>query len=415
MKLLVSQIHITKALLTLVFLLSYIQYLFEISIEILLVPISVLILLGYTLIIFSPEFRLRKILSNILSPTNFFFVIALPLISTTASLYCENRDPALYGLFMTTTLITIRGILCIVKLEDILKCYFYASVLFIAIYISISLPDLINAILMNHRFYNFSFHPNLLAFILVGSIPVQLWVYKTITNHKLWILVLILFNISIIFYASSRGSIVALLTGIFGISILGYTKRCISLSHNKFRKYFWKPVVIFFLITIVATVSLINHDRLVSYVYEILEINSPYRGLNSGLSGRINRWSLTLDDLKHGSLFFGNGYRTGSDLLGFSIDNGYLTLIYEMGAFVSIFVVIKYLWVTVYFARNYLRSFNIRDDALFFSLTFIMIIFLTNNIVVRYLFGMGNPFSLLCLFFFVLSNKDISLKVGTHS
>jgi hypothetical protein len=311
---------------------------------------------------------------------------------------------------MIVTLITIRSILCVVSLEDILLSYFYAAVIFLVIFLSISTSNLIEDILMNKRFTILNFHPNLLAFLLVGSIPVYLWVYKIKTKHNWMILILILINVTIVFYASSRGSIVALLAGIAGISLLSYVKNISNKSQKKKRQYFFKVAFFFILASVLMIVSpsMIHvTDSFMSYLSEILQLNNPYRGLHSGLSGRIDRWDLALKDLEHSSLLLGNGYRTGNVKLGFSIDNGYLTLVYETGIFVTIFIVLKYLWVTVSFIREYLRSKTARSSAFFFSIIFIMGVFLINNIVARYLFGLGNPFSLLCLFFLVISRKDI--------
>lgn len=412
MKLNFNQANLTKILLTLVFLLSYSQYFFEMNLQILLIPISVLLLIGYVTIIFSPKDVIKKIFAKTLASSNSFFVIALPLISTISSLFSQTWDPALYGLLMIATLTTIRSILCVVSLEDILLSYFYAAVIFLVIFLSISTSNLIEAILMNQRFANLNFHPNLLAFLLVGSIPVYLWVYKIKTKHNWWILILILINVTIVFYASSRGSIASLLAGIAGISLLSYIKSIPNKSQQNKRQSFFKAALFFILVAVLIIVSpsMIHvTDSFTSYVSEILQLNNPYRGLYSGLSGRIDRWDFALKDLEHGSLLLGNGYRTGSAKLGFSIDNGYLTLVYETGIIVTIFIVLKYLWVTVSFIREYLSSKTVRNSAFFLTIIFIMVIFLTNNIVARYLFGLGNPFSLLCLFFLVISRKDIDI------
>ena len=64
MRLNVNQANVNKILLTLVFLLSYLQYFFEMNIQILLIPISVLLLIGYVTIIFSPKDILRKIIKK---------------------------------------------------------------------------------------------------------------------------------------------------------------------------------------------------------------------------------------------------------------------------------------------------------------------------------------------------------------
>jgi len=93
--------------------------------------------------------------------------------------------------------------------------------------------------------------------------------------------------------------------------------------------------------------------------------------------------------------------------LGFSIDNGYLTILYEIGIVPALLIATKYIWVTLSFALKYFRAQTFQDAALYLSLIFIMVVFLTNNMVARYLFGLGNPFSILALFFLLLTRKDL--------
>jgi len=89
-----------------------------------------------------------------------------------------------------------------------------------------------------------------------------------------------------------------------------------------------------------------------------------------------------------------------------TIDNGYLTLVYEAGIVVALFVVLKLFWVMFTAFRLYVQSTNREAAALYAALLFTLIVFLTNNVVNRYLFGIGNPFSLLSLFLIVMLRAD---------
>jgi hypothetical protein len=165
---------------------------------------------------------------------------------------------------------------------------------------------------------------------------------------------------------------------------------------------------------VLAVIVIILWPKIVNktlwYFAHKLDLFSPRRGLGTGLSGRIDNWNFTLYSLKRGSWFLGNGFRSGTAELGFSIDNGYLTIVYEIGIVPALLVTIKYIWVTLSFALKYFRAQTFQDTALYLSLIFIMVVFLTNNIVARYLFGLGNPFSLLAIFFLLLSRKDLKNK-----
>jgi O-antigen ligase len=138
-----------------------------------------------------------------------------------------------------------------------------------------------------------------------------------------------------------------------------------------------------------------------SFIDEHLELSSPYRGLNTGLTGRIAVWRSVLDVLKDGSWLGGNGLRS-TDQIAYDIntvDNGYLVLLYEAGVIPAIGICLLYFTHTGRVVRNYLHSRDEGDSRALIGLVLVTVAFFTNNLTARYLFGMGNPYSLMMLVF----------------
>ena len=397
--------------LTVIFLLSFVQYFFPIEPIVQLIPVLLLFFLAYMVLIFSNPVNFSRIIGELFAPKIFLFILAITLVPTIVSLFFGDVYSVLYGCLMMLTLFSIRVILSVVSIEDVLSSYFYASAVAIPIFVIVNVKDLFDAITGNYRLFSFFFHPNLIAFLIVGFIPVQLWKFRTQTKYRFWILVLIFMGLIILFFSSSRGSIVSILAGGTVISAIYYFKQ-INIGNLKITgRHFLYAIFLSGLGMIIILINPIVVDNFLWYIADKLDLFNPYRGLGTGLTGRIDNWNFTLYSLKHGSWFLGNGFRSGSAELGFSIDNGYLTIVYEIGIIPALLVTIKYIWVTLRFALKYLRAQIFQETALSLSIIFIMVIFLTNNIVARYLFGLGNPFSLLALFFILLFKKDLQ---GRH-
>jgi hypothetical protein len=396
-------------LLTVIFLWSFFQYFFPLNHTTLLVPVSLLNLLAYTILIYSNPANFSRIIGEIFAPKTFLFILAVTIVPIIVSSFSGREYSVLYGCLMILTLFSIRAILNVVPIEDILSSFFYASVVAIPIFVIVNAKDLFAAITGNYRLYSFFYHPNLIAFLIGGFIPVQFWKFRTQTKYRIWILALIFMGSIIIFFSSSRGSIVSILTGGSVISAIYYFKQ-INIGNLKITgKHFFYAIFLSGLAMIIIVINPIVVDNVLWYITDKLAFYHPLRGLDTGVTGRLALWDTTIYALKHGSWILGNGFRSGSRDLGFSIDNGYLTLAYEIGLVPAFLVTTKYIWVTLRFTLKYLRAQTFQESALFHSLIFIMVVFLTNNIVTRYLFGLGNPFSLLGLFFLLLTRKDIEI------
>jgi hypothetical protein len=128
--------------------------------------------------------------------------------------------------------------------------------------------------------------------------------------------------------------------------------------------------------------------------------------LDSGFTGRTTGWATVLNILPKTSWLWGNGYRTSDEDFQFSVDNGYLAGIYELGAFSAIITAAKYLLVLRLFSLAY-ASAQSGSVPLLLALASTMVIFLANAFVHRVFFGGGDPASLLALFIFVSNREDV--------
>jgi len=164
------------------------------------------------------------------------------------------------------------------------------------------------------------------------------------------------------------------------------------------------------IITIAAKPSYINQGT--AYLADVLHIDTRYRGVNSDLSGRIPRWEAAIAALpEDGRWAIGSGYRSSKKGLGFSIDNGYLTIWYEGGFFLLLLTVGQLLWCVWIASKRYTKEPDNERRWLFATFGSVIIILMVNNIFDRYLLGIGNPFSLLGLFILLTRRHDLDFAI----
>lgn len=160
----------------------------------------------------------------------------------------------------------------------------------------------------------------------------------------------------------SRGAIVALLPILFFSSGIVYplTKRKIIIG-----------VLTLLLMTVVIIISPIFlqkgiFERIMDYIYnDVFLINDPYRGLNTGLTGRTQGYALAWDAFLS-SPYFGKGFGEYQN-----VHNGFLLVLAEGGilAFIGMLTIIgRGLWI-------YFKSFNLIFLGITLSYTAILLTF----------------------------------------
>jgi exopolysaccharide production protein ExoQ len=129
-----------------------------------------------------------------------------------------------------------------------------------------------------------------------------------------------------------------------------------------------------------------------------LDLESSTRGLESGGSGRVDIWWHGLETLFDDplTLVLGGGFRSSSsDIIGFSTESSYVTILLDNGIFLG-FAVILVFWYSPIRALRLSLSQSLDANTLVLACSFLVFL-LIESIFNRYLLAVGNPTSLMTL------------------
>ncbi len=390
--------------LTLAFLLSYLQYCLQRVDVVRLVPVAVLIA-GAMLFAASCSARHRRVLfANLTSLPTVTLINLVCLPPLLSSFYRSSSYPAAYGIVMIVTLMAARTLLCGIGLEGLLLAFFYATTAGTVMVVVITFSDLLRAF-GSVRYFPLNFEPNRIAFFAVTAIPAQLWFARR-RSQRSYILLASGLSLLVTVAASSRGSSGALLigAGFIGLLYLARQLRCPSLSIS--RGSLMAGLGMVAALAIIPVVRPAAASGASDYLWTKLAFDSRARGMDSGFTGRANGWATLIGILPKTSWIIGNGYRTTDEDFDFSVDSGYLASIYELGLFSTAVILLKYLLVAGWLAIGFVTSNSPRRETLA-ALLFTLMVFLANGFVHRVLFGYGDPASLMALFCLVCRRDDI--------
>lgn len=399
---------LTIGVLTLVFSLSFLQYCFERNDIVRLAPISVLLAGTLLVIVVCPREKGQAILSSVIRPITVLMITIVSVPPLLSALDRESAYPLQYGLVMVVTLVAVRILLSAVGLEELLLSFFYATTFSMLIVVGITFSELLISI-GSERYAPLFFDPNRTGFFAVTSIPAQLW-FATQRRGKKYVLLVSVLCVVVIVAASSRGSAGALLIGAAVCAALYIARLIRQHSLAISRQHVAGALALLFALTVVVAVERPASENTGNYLWTKMELDSHDRGLDSGFTGRTSNWTLLLDVLQKTSWLLGNGYRTTDDDFGFAVDNGYLSSVYEIGLLSTTIVVAKYVLVISFLSVAYVVS-KLTSDNCLLALVFTFVVFLSNAFVHRVMFGYGDPASLLALFAFVSSRKDLSKAI----
>lgn len=406
---------ITQLVLVMAFSSSFFVYFLDYTQTQLAMPIALLWVLAFGLVI--RGISRRGILGRIDLPFSVPLSILLYAVSipAVASLFTKESSPALYAAALIATLISVRIILGAVSIGDVMKAFFYSGLITTGGFIVADYGAFSDAVSGQQRLSILSFHPNLIGFIFGGFLSVS--VFVILQRHR-WLVPLayslILISAVIVFLASSRGSLVAVIIAATSFLILALWRRPTWGKLLEIAGWFF--VITGFLAVLGALIWAVTPRSVevaFDYVNRILQLTNKYRGLDTGLTGRLHNWDVTVAAIEGWRWFVGYGFRTSAGELGFSVDNGYLTLIYETGIVATAVIVGGYFRAVWHLIRCYREGGSAEKNAMALGGVVFLSFFLTNNIVARYLFGIGNPVSLLALFFLVLHAKELRLRNRT--
>lgn len=325
----------------------------------------------------------------------------VPLFTFLPSLFSSYGKSFQYWLLDFVILVLCRLYSTRVPLRDVLEGLFWSGAVVIAALLFLAGQLLIDAINTLSRFSAFGFHPNTLAFILATYFAVALWqisvgpFYKRVLGAFIAVACFL-----IIFLASSRGTLVATVAGGVVVSAM----YCVH--ERKFNLLLGIPVLLCLAIVIFVRTS--SFGDAWESIDQVLQISGGERGIGSGMSGRLTEWHDTWGLLRRGSWLYGNGVRSSDNLL-FSVDNGFLVLLHDMGIVPFFLIVGRFVSILWQSFRRYMTTGGDLELILFF----LLLTFLLNNVTARYLFGVGNPFSLFAVMLF--ASPWVTLSAGRSS
>ncbi len=187
--------------------------------------------------------------------------------------------------------------------------------------------------------------------------------------------------------ASARSSLLALV-------VAGFVAVVFEIRIGRFLSMLWVRAGI----VLVAIVSVIFNEKLVGYFTRILDLDSSTRGFASGGSGRTNLWARGVQTLLDDPFTFilGGGFRSSSsDLIGFSTESSYITILLDSGLFLGSAVILLFACAPIMALR--LTPARDRYASPLLLLPSFMTFLVVESIFNRYLLAIGNPTSLLSL------------------
>jgi O-antigen ligase len=393
-----------RVALTFVFTLSFLSYMTpELSMSAQLAPLALFAGLVFFKVIWSGS--VLDAVSSLFEVDGLLFVLFVSLLILAPS-FASSSDKSLgFSLAIVICLLLGRLYMVVVPVAEVLEAFFWSGVISISLFLPLTFASFLQSIQTLGRFSAFSFHPNLLAFLLAGYFCVMVWKFMTST---LWMKILSgllgFVCLAIIFFASSRGSILGIICGCALVVVMSVIR---AKKEGRIRLRQVALACGFLLFGFVMFhQSFAWSEDFYSYFDKALAITDSDRGVDSGFTGRFDKWNATLNLLSDGSWMFGRGIRA-SDSQEQLIDNSYLVMLYEIGLVPLLLITWRFLSISKRFVGCYFQSTERAQQIFYLSSSMLMAVFLVNNVVARFLFSIGNAYSLAALLLFLTPSSRL--------
>lgn len=397
--------------LLLVFTLSFMSYMTpDLSTSIQLAPLALFAVLVFFKVIWSKS--VLDAVASLFELDGLLFVLLVSVLTIAPSLVSGSSQSLATAVLIAICLVLARVYMAVVPVREVLDAFFWSGIVSVGLFTLVAFGSLMQSIQTLERFSPFSFHPNLLAFLLAGYFCVTVW--KFITGTWRMKTLAVLFGslcLVITFFASSRGSIVGILAGC-GLATCMFVAR--SKRERRTRLLKLGLVAVALILGIIISIRNLQWSKdAYEYTDQVLQLSQEYRGLDTGLTGRWSRWKVIMRVFTDGTFFVGRGIRsTDSE----PIDNSYLVILYEIGLIPLVLITWRFLSILGEYFRSYFRSTSREERDFYLACCLLLTVFLVNNIVDRYLFSVGNPYSLLALLLFATPKRLLpSLSHGPRN
>ena len=390
--------------LTLVFTLSFLTYLApELTASVQLAPLVLFAMLVVFRVLFSAS--ILHALGSLFESDGLLFVLALSVLMIAPSMASAYGQSLQYALVISGCLVLARLYTAVVGIREVLEAYFWSGIVSVGLFLPLSFSALMQSIQTLDRFGYVNLQTNLLAFLLTGYLTVAVWKFLT-SGWQMKILsgAVIVSCAVMIFFTSSRGALIGGFIGsCFGAGM-------VFMQADRERRIWLGRRIAMSLTVLVLALLLFDKFTPARDVYDFVDqalaITSPYRGVDSGFTGRFDVWKRTTDALAGGKWLLGKGMRS-SDSIYPMIDNSYLVILYDLGFLPLVLIVWRFLSILWKYSKSYLCAADESQRKFCLLCCLLMVMLLAINIVERFLFGVGNPYSLLALLLFAAPKSSI--------
>jgi exopolysaccharide production protein ExoQ len=187
--------------------------------------------------------------------------------------------------------------------------------------------------------------------------------------------------------ASARASLVALIVAII-LSVI------LEIRIGRLLRMLWVRIAG---VTCVL-VAVVFNDKITGYFDRMLELDSNTRGLASGGTGRTQLWARGIAAVFSDPMTFtfGGGFRSSnSDLIGFSTENSYISILLDSGIFAGAAIILVFCYAPIKALK--LVSPQERYTSSLVLLASFFTFLVVESFFNRYLLAIGNPISLISL------------------
>jgi exopolysaccharide production protein ExoQ len=302
-----------------------------------------------------------------------------------------NGSAGYYTIIFTITYVAIMLIVRSFDEHELIQCIFVSialSVVVVAVFYCDTIFEILQPGAANRwelRLSPFDMHPDLTGYVYGGFMIVIIFSDVAIGRATLYLkLLLATICMIVVLAASARAALIAML-----FTLIAYGTRSVLYGAKS-------AVKVLSVVFACAVFGIIYSGPIVMYLSEMLELDSSSRGLDTGGSGRIELWQQGIDLLANRTweLFIGSGLRSSStDIIGFSTESSYITIIIESGMFVGVALLIYMLSIIL---RKLTRTGISKFDS---TVLYLVLFAMTQSIFNRYLIAIGNPMSLIVLMF----------------
>jgi hypothetical protein len=375
-----------------------------------LAPLALFAALVFFKVIWSDS--VLNAVSSLFELDGLLYVLFISILIIAPSVASDSGKSIETAVVIAICLVLARIYMAVVPVQEVLEAFFWSGIVSIGLLTLLAFSSLVQSIQTLERFSPFSFHPNLLAFLLAGYFCAMAWKFMT-GDWRMKILAALFGSLCLVitFFASSRGSIVGILAGCLfasGIAIVGTKKET---RKKVLRLGLFPAAVLLGLFFYIQNLEWTQNTY--AFADQVLQLSQDYRGIDSGFSGRFDKWKATMNVLSDGTWIVGKGIRSSDSMQDNLIDNSYLVIIYEVGLIPLLLITWRFLYVSRRFLIGYFQSTDKEQRYVCLVCGMLMAVFLMNNIVARFLFSVGNPYSLAALLLFATPTRLLQSMFNT--